>query len=30
MAAPNDGWTAASKGHLTTGDGIYGHPLTVA
>jgi putative transposase len=26
--APNDGWSADFKGHVTTGDGRYGYPLT--
>jgi putative transposase len=30
IAAPNEVWSADFKGQFTTGDGLYGYPLTVA
>jgi putative transposase len=30
IAAPNEVWSADFKGHIKTGDGRYGYPLTIA
>jgi putative transposase len=30
IAAPNDVWSADFKGQFTTGDGLYGYPVTAA